>query len=142
MRFRPLILLALVACHHHRPVPASPAAALLGTWQYQGAPRADTAPTLNAGLRFALTFDSATGRTAFGHVSQWFAGDVGARPGTFGPVVATVDSTGGVTLVIPYAKSGPEPMYFAVRLLGDTLAIAPGSSLQTTAGAKFVRARP
>ena len=140
----PLGLLVLLACHHHSPAPQSPAAALLGTWQYQAVARADTTrPTLNAGLQFALTFDSAAGRTAFGHVSRWFAGDVGARPGTFGQVLATMDSAGTVTVVVPYARSGAEPMRLVTRLRGDTLAIAQGSqSLQTTAGAKFIRARP
>ncbi len=143
-----LSLLASLACHHHQPAPQSPAAALLGTWQYHGAPRADTTrPTLNAGLQFALTFDSATGRTAFGHVSRWFAGDVGALPGTFGLVVATMDTTGMVTLVVPYARGGAPPMRFAAELVGDTLAMVHAGyvdtgALQTTAGAKFIRARP
>jgi hypothetical protein len=139
-----LTLLALVGCQHHRPAPQSPAATLLGTWQYRSVARADTTrPSLNAGLQFALTFDSAAGRTAFGQVSHWFAGDVGALPGTFGRVVATFDSTATVTVVVPYARGNAEPMRFVVALQGDTLAILRGSdSFPTTAGAKFVRARP
>ncbi len=64
-------------------------------------------------------------------------------PGTFGQVVATVDSGGSVTIVVPYARGDAEPMRFVVALRGDTLAILRGpESFQTTAGAKFVRARP
>ena len=139
-----LIVLSLVACHHHRPAPQSQATALLGTWQYHsGIARDTTRPSLNAGLQFALTFDSVGEQRAFGHVTRWFAGDVGAQPGTFGRVVATMDSAGAVAIVIPYARGNAEPMQFLVAVQADTLAIVRGSaSLQTTAGAKFVRARP
>jgi hypothetical protein len=139
-----LSLFLLLACHHHQPAPQSPAAALLGTWQYRsGMARDTTRPSLNAGLQFALTFDSVGGQRAFGQVTQWFAGDVGALPGTFGRVVATMDSAGTVAMVVPYARGGAEPMQFLLALHGDTLTIVHGSeSFQTTAGAKFVRARP
>ncbi|HXI34915.1 MAG TPA: hypothetical protein VNH63_12575 [Gemmatimonadales bacterium] len=139
-----LVVLSVLACHHHRPAPQSPAGALLGTWQYRsGIARDTTRPALNAGLRFALTFDSAAGRAAYGQVSNWFAGDVGALPGTFGRVVATLDSAGTIAIVVPYARGNAAPLQFLLTLQGDTLAIRSSSSdFQTTAGAKFVRARP
>lgn len=138
----PLSLFLLLACHHHQPAPQSPAAALLGTWQYRSGIAHDTTrPSLNAGLQFALTFDSVGGQRAFGQVTHWFAGDVGGLPGTFGRVVATFDSTGTVTVVVPYARGNAEPLRFVTRLTDDTLAIIE-QTLQTTAGAKFVRARP
>jgi len=115
------------APHHHRPAPQSPAAALFGTWQYHsGVARDTTRPSLNAGLQFALTFDSVAGRAAFGRVSRWFAGDVGALPGTFGRVVATVDSVGMATVVVPYARGNAELLQFVLELRFDTISILHG----------------
>src|SRR5581483_2850008 len=104
-----------------------PAAELMGRWAYV-APRAPAPPgrpTLGGGLRVTLTLDSAAGRTAYGQVTHWFAGDVGIPATAFGRVAARLEDSAQVTIIIPPARSpaaAPAPIVVRTRRRGrDTL---------------------
>jgi tungstate transport system substrate-binding protein len=114
-----------------RSAPPPPAAELMGRWAYV-APRAPAPPgrpTLGGGLRVTLTLDSAAGRTAYGQVTHWFAGDVGIPATAFGRVAARLEDSAQVTIIIPPARSpaaAPAPIVVRTRRRGrDTLAVAP-----------------
>ena len=142
-----LAALAGAACRPPSPAPLTPAAAtgaaLLGRWEYVAPPPAQ--PSLNAGLRVAVEFDSAAGARFSGRVVMWFAGDLGLAPGLFGRVQGEVSPSGSATFAIPFARAGTPPLTITGVLRGDTLAIVtvrrgnePGP-FSTAAGAAFVR---
>jgi hypothetical protein len=113
--------------------PAPAAAVMLGAWSYANPARAPSdAPSLNVGLLVTLTIDSADGSNFHGTVI-WFAGDVGAPPGTFGPVAGTVGPRGHVTLVIPVQRAATAPLVLVARVVADTLTVD-HSSQGTEAG--------
>ncbi len=151
----------LAACHAGptplRPPPpargttgflGSPAAVLLGRWEYVPAPRlsAPLGPTLGTGLQVMLELDSAAGGTAYGRVGRWFAGDVGIHASAFRPVTAELGDGGRVTVTIPLARTDLAPItVVATQRGGDTLAIVrarqgndPGP-FAAGAGAMFLR---
>jgi hypothetical protein len=84
---------------------------------------------LGGGLRVTLTLDSAAGRTAYGQVTHWFAGDVGIPATAFGRVAARLEDSAQVTIIIPPARSpaaAPAPIVVRTRRRGrDTLAVSP-----------------
>jgi len=143
-----LMLAAALACHHRTaasaqgpPAPAG-AAALLGTWEYHGAPTGSASrPTLGMGLQVVIAIDSAAGDRFRGRVTLWLNGDVGVDVGGFGPVTGTLAAGGQVACSIPYARGRAEPIRLRARLTADTLIIDDG--LPFTSGARFLRtARP
>jgi tungstate transport system substrate-binding protein len=109
---------------------AAPAAELLGRWAYV-APRPPAPPgrpPLGGGLRVTLTLDSAAGRTAYGQVTQWFAGDVGVPATAFGRVAARLEDSARVTIVIPPARPPAAPIVVRTQRRGrDTLAVSPAA---------------
>jgi hypothetical protein len=107
--------------------PAPPSAAtLLGRWEYV-APRhahVPTPPTLSAGLQVTLEVDSAAGRTAYGRVGRWFAGDMGLPPTAFAGITAVLDDSARLIVTIPAARAGvPGFTIVASQLGSDTLQI-------------------
>ena len=152
-----LLLTAAAACARAGPPPAAPAAprgvagpapaaALLGRWEYV-APSATTSagPSLGAGFRVTIEFDSTAGPSAFGRVTQWFAGDVGLAPTLFGRVACAVTPHGAASLTIPFARSAGPAVTVEGLLQGDTLRIKTArrgdeqGPFSTAAGAAFVR---
>ena len=153
MNARRAALLAAIACSACRaasPPPLTPAAttgaALLGRWEYVAPPRPLPAqPSLNAGLRLAVEFDSAAGARFSGRVALWFAGDMGLGPGLFGRVEGEVTPAGAASFAIPFVRTNAPPLIVSGIVRGDTLAITsarrgvePGP-LSTAAGSAFVR---
>ncbi len=124
-----------------------PAAALLGRWEYVAPPATTTAagPSLGAGFRVTLEFDSIAGPNAYGHVTQWFAGDVGLAPTLFGRVAFGITPNGAANLTIPFARSAGPAVTVEGLLRGDTLRITTArrgdeqGPFSTAAGAAFVR---
>ena len=102
---------------------AAPSMAMLGEWSY-ASPRAPReSPTLNTGLRVQIRIDSLDGMRFSGHVTLWFAGDVGVSPTAFGRVSGTVDASNGVTLVIPREPSNGRPLMVTGEVAGDMLTV-------------------
>jgi tungstate transport system substrate-binding protein len=99
----------------------STATGLLGIWQYR-APVHATAPGLSAGLIVTIEFDSLRGPVAYGRVTQWFAGDAGVSPESFGPVTGGAEGR-AVSFSIAFARPGLAPIAVRGELRGDTLAI-------------------
>jgi hypothetical protein len=140
---------APAACRHAiQPVIPKGAAgtAMLGQWEYLAPKRAQAGAVLTAGLQVTLEIDSAKGSAFQGHVARWFAGDLGALPGTFGPVTGTVGEAGAVSVTISYANTEMPPIALAGTLSGDTLVIphpatADAGPFRALAGAAFVRIR-
>lgn len=141
--------IAPVACRHpiQAVIPKGAAGtAMLGQWEYLAPRRGSAGTILTAGLQVTLEIDSAEGRTFHGHVARWFAGDLGALPGTFGPVTGTVADAGGVSVTINYANPEMPPIALAGTLAGDTLVIphpatADAGPFRALTRAAFVRIR-
>jgi hypothetical protein len=109
-------------------------------WEYVSARehRPDSTPQSGAGLILTIAIDSIRGNEFIGHVARWFAGDMGARPGTFGPIRGIVADS-DVRFTIPFARGNAEPIAIrATRAGPDTLAVvtATGALAQ---GGWFVR---
>lgn len=150
-----LAALTGAACRAPSPPPLTPVAttgaALLGRWEYVAPPPPrpePTQPSLNAGLRVAVEFDSAAGARFSGRVLMWFAGDMGLGPGLFGRVEGEVTPAGAASFAIPFVRTNAPPLIVSGIVRGDTLAITsarrgvePGP-LSTAAGAAFVRRPP
>ena len=132
--------LAWQGCHASHPDPVQGTTLLLGRWEYVAPRRAVPArPSLGAGLRVSLQFDSTAHDTAFGRVVRWFAGDVGKPPATFGTVTGVVTGDGVVSITIPSATAGVAPMTLTATVAGrDTLTITTASFAQGP-GALLVR---
>lgn len=88
LRFTSLIavVVSLSACTSPVTSPDAPAAVMLGEWSYAAPNRSAESPTLNTGLHVVVTIDSVEGMRFWGHVTLWFAGDVGIAPSAFGRV--------------------------------------------------------
>jgi len=144
-----LLAVAPAGCRHAiQPVIPKGAAgtAMLGQWEYLAPRRAQAGAILTAGLQVTLEIDSAEGRAFHGHVARWFAGDLGALPGTFGPVTGSVGDEGDVRVTINYANAALPPIALAGSLSGDTLIIphpetADAGPFRALARAAFVRIR-
>ena len=137
------VALVWQGCHASPPEPVQRATALLGTWDYVAPRRVPTRPTLGAGLRVSLQFDSAAHDTAFGRVARWFAGDVGKPPADFGMVTGVVARDGAVTITIPSAGAAVAPMTLTATLAGrDTLTITTASFAPGPAALLVRSARP
>src|SRR5439155_386864 len=124
--------------------PVHGATLLLGTWEYVAPRRAVPArPSLGAGLRVSLQFDSTAHDTAFGRVVRWFAGDVGKPPATFGTVTGVVTGDGVVSIAIPSAMAGVAPITLTATVAGrDTLTITTASFAQGPAALLVRSAAP
>jgi hypothetical protein len=144
-----LAALAGAACRPPSRAPLTPAAAtgaaLLGYWEYVAPRPLPAQPSLNAGLRLAVEFDSAAGARFSGRVALWFAGDMGLGPGVFGRVEGEVTPAGAASFAIPFVRTNAPPLIVSGIVRGDTLAITsarrgvePGP-LSTAAGSAFVR---
>lgn len=141
--------MAPVACRHpiQAVIPKGAAGtAMLGQWEYLAPRRGRAGAVLTAGLQVTLEIDSAEGRAFHGHVARWFAGDLGALPGTFGPVTGTVADAGAVSVTINYASAEMPPIALAGTLSGDTLVIphpvtADAGPFRALTRAAFVRIR-
>jgi len=116
----PLVVF-LGACAASINDPVAPSLVMLGEWSYVSPHVASAAPTLNAGLRVQIGIDSLDGMHFSGHVTLWFAGDVGIPPTAFGRVSGTVDGGNGVTLVIPRANE--HALMIMGELAGDVLTV-------------------
>jgi len=105
------------------PPPVPPAAVMLGEWSYRDPRRLEAAPTLNAGLQVRIAIDSLDGRRFWGHVTLWFAGDVGIAPNTFGRVAGRLGDSNRVSLEIPRASTEGSTVMVMGELAGDVLTI-------------------
>src|SRR5258705_13229361 len=103
--------------------PDSPAAVMLGEWSYAAPNRISDPPILNTGLHVSVMVDSVKGMRFWGHVTLWFAGDVGISPEVFGRVSGTVDGQDGVMLEIPRASHAQAAVSVEGNLAGDVLTI-------------------
>ena len=92
--------------------PDSPAAVMLGEWSYAAPNGIVDPPALNTGLHVSVMVDSVDGMRFWGHVTLWFAGDVGIAPSGFGRIAGRIDEHNGVTLEIPRESR-------AVMVVGD-----------------------
>ena len=81
--------------------PVPPAAVMLGEWSYRAPRRLEAASTLNAGLQVRIAIDSLDGMRFWGHVTLWFAGDVGIAPSTFGRVAGRLGDSARATVAAP-----------------------------------------
>jgi hypothetical protein len=88
---------------------------MLGEWSYTAPHRVSDPPVLNTGLHVSVMVDSVEGMRFWGHVTLWFAGDVGISPDAFGRVSGRVDGHDGVILEIPRES----PAQVAVRVVGE-----------------------
>jgi len=120
--FLPLVVL-YSACTSPVVAPTSAAAVMLGEWSYSSPQALRESPALNAGLRVQIGIDSLDGTRFFGHVTQWFAGDVGISPAEFGRVAGSIDENNGVILAIPRAPSNGQPLKVMGKLAGDVLTV-------------------
>ena len=143
-----------MSCHHAKPGTSGPAGAhalppdtgavrLLGLWEYVSARthHPDSTPHAGAGLLITVAIDSVRGNELMGHVARWFAGDMGARPGAFGPVRGVAAGT-DIRLTIPFARGHAEPIAVrATRTAPDTLAIVTATGALAEGGL-LVRTNP
>ena len=120
-------LLAIVvlfsACTTSIVAPAAPAAVMLGEWSYAAPHRISDPPVLSAGLRVGVMVDSVEGMRFWGHVTLWFAGDVGTSLSTFGRVWGQIDDGSGVMLEIPRVSPGQAAVRVVGELAGDVLTV-------------------
>jgi len=141
--FLPLVVL-YGGCTTPVVAPASPAAVMLGEWSYSSPQALRASPALNAGLRVQIGIDSLDGTRFFGHVTQWFVGDVGISPVEFGRVSGSIDENNGVMLAIPRVSSNRQPLKVMGELAGDVLIVVecyvgtePGPFVASTAFLRF-----
>lgn len=120
--FLPLVVL-YGGCTTPVVAPASPAAVMLGEWSYSSPQALRASPALNTGLRVQIRIDSLDGMRFSGHVTLWFAGDVGIASSAFGPVSGTVDDTNGVTMVIPREPTVSRPLLVMGEVTDDVLTV-------------------
>jgi hypothetical protein len=120
----PLSLVILFSsCAASVTAPDSPAAVMLGEWSYAAPNRIVDPPVLNTGLHVSVMVDSVDGMRFWGHVTLWFAGDVGTSPNAFGRVRGRIDDDNGVTLEIPRQSPGQAPVMVMAELAGDVLTV-------------------
>jgi hypothetical protein len=118
----PLVVF-LSACAASVIGPVAPSAVMFGEWSY-ATPRVATEElTLNAGLRVQIDIDSLDGMRFWGHVTLWFAGDVGISPSAFGRIAGRIDEHNGVTLEIPRASPSQLAVMVVGELAGDVLTV-------------------
>jgi hypothetical protein len=101
-----------------------PTSVILGEWSYASVPPVPEVPSLNVGLRVTIVIDSLDTMQFRGRIGLWFAGDVGARPDTFGPVTGSLDDAGGVTIRIPLTAPGAAAITIVGTVVGDVLTVA------------------
>ena len=121
--FLPLVVLFGSACGPGVTSPDSPAAVMLGEWSYAAPHRISDPPVLNAGLHVSVMVDSTEGMRFWGHVTLWFAGDVGTSLSAFGRVWGQIDDGRGVMLEIPRASPGQAAVRVLGELAGDVLTV-------------------
>jgi hypothetical protein len=121
--FLPLVVLFGSACGPGVTSPDSPAAVMLGEWSYAAPHTISDAPVLNAGLRVSVMVDSVKGMRFWGHVTLWFAGDVGTSLSTFGRVWGQIDDGSGVMLEIPRQSPVQVAVMVVGELAGDVLTV-------------------
>jgi hypothetical protein len=121
-----------------------PAAVMIGRWEYARPTPRSGEPSLDAGLIVGLDIDSVAGESFFGHVSFWFAGDVGVSVEAFGPVSGSIQDGFRVHLFISVKDPSVPPTRVGGVFNGDRLDVqgswcgqAPGPF---PAGSAFVRA--
>lgn len=105
------------------PPPVPPAAVMLGEWSYSAPRRRAEAPTLNAGLQVRIAIDSLDGMRFWGHVTLWFAGDIGIPTSAFGRVSGRLGDSNRVSLEIPRASTEGSAVMVMGELAGDVLTI-------------------
>lgn len=134
---------ALAACDAQAPAPSSPAAVMLGRWQYAAPPMGGEGPSLNAGLQVTLAIDAVDNADFRGRVERWFSGDVGISPDVFGSIAGTMVTGQDVILTIPFARSGAPSLRIVGAVANDVLTVSEcwmGEELGPfRVGAQFVR---
>lgn len=135
--------LAIAACDAEAIAPASPAAVMLGRWQYAAPAMGGDGPSLNAGLQVTLAIDAVDDADFRGRVERWFSGDVGISPDAFGSIAGTMVTGQEVVLTIPYARAGAPSLRIVGVVANDVLKVSecwmgeePGP---LAVGAEFVR---
>jgi len=96
---------------------------MLGEWSYSSPHALRESPALNTGLRVQIRIDSLDGMRFSGHVTVWFAGDVGIPPSAFGRLAGRIDEHNGVTLEIPRHAPGQSAVTVVGELAGDVLTV-------------------
>lgn len=96
---------------------------MVGHWEYAKPARSTSEPSLNAGLFVGVDIDSVTDASFYGHVSFWFAGDVGVPVDVFGPVSGTVAGDARVALLITMTNPQVPPIRVNGVLSGDRLVV-------------------
>jgi len=122
----PLSVGAIFACADPSgPPDQALAAMMLGEWTHSRAPSIPpAAPALSAGFFVSITIDSARGSRFWGHVGQWFVGDVGLPANGFGPVTGSLDSAYGVVLqVASGGANGLAVLQIEGQIDGDVLTV-------------------
>ena len=121
-RFLPMVVL-YSACTTPVAAPPSAAAVMLGEWSYASPQALRESPVLNTGLHVQIRIDSLDGMRFSGHVTEWFAGDVGISPTAFGRVSGTVDGSNGVAMVIPREPTTSRPVTVMGEVADDVLTV-------------------
>jgi hypothetical protein len=129
-RYASLLSLVILfsSCSTSVAAPDSPAAAMLGEWSYAAPNRISDPPVLNTGLHVSVRVDSVEGMRFWGHVTLWFAGDVGTSLTSFGRVWGHIDAGNGVMLEIPRTSPGQAAVRVVGELAGDVLTVRGCSS--------------
>lgn len=124
-RFTSLIAVVvfLSACTSSLTSPDSLGAVMLGEWSYAAPNRIVDPPVLNTGLHVSVMVDSVEGTRFWGHVTLWFAGDVGTSPSAFGRVWGQIDDGNGVMLEIPRTLPGQDAVRVVGEVAGDVLTV-------------------
>jgi hypothetical protein len=119
-----LLLVTLVSsCAASVTDASAPSAVMLGEWSYASPHSMSDPPVLNTGLHVSVMVDSVKGMRFWGHVTLWFAGDVGTSPSAFGRVWGQIDDGSGVMLEIPRASPGQAAVSVVGELAGDVLMV-------------------
>ena len=128
----PVVVLC-IACGTTVTSPDSSAAVMLGEWSYAAPNRISDPPVLNTGLHVSVMVDSVEGMRFWGHVTIWFAGDVGTSLTSFGRVWGHIDAGNGVMLEIPRTSPGQAAVRVVGELAGDVFTVH-GCSTGAAAG--------